>query len=393
MAISTTAPTISATGISAPSYAEVLDFLQTKFRGIYGADLYLGADSQDGQWLAILAKAIDDANAVAIQVYNSFSPATATAAALSSNVKINGIARASASYSTADLVLVGQAGTTITDGVVTDTNNNRWDLPASVVIPSVGEVTATATCETEGAIAAPAGTITRITTPALGWQSVSNPTDATPGAPVETDAALRKRQATSVAVPSLTVLEGIMGAVAAVPAVTRYRGFENDTNATDANGIPAHTIALVVDGGDATAIAQAIASKKTPGGGTAGTTEIDIVDAYGITHPIRFYRPTDAPITVAIALKALAGYSSAVGALVQQAVADYVNGVVIGGGPAAGVEWDAAIAAAKSVGGSGTFKITALTLSGPGGAGSPDVPLAFNEAATCSVGDVTLTVT
>lgn len=393
MAITTTAPTISATGISAPTYAEVLDFLQSQFRSIYGTDLYLGADSQDGQMLAILATAINDANGVAIAIYNSFSPATAKDAALSSNVKINGIARASASYSTVDLVLVGQAGTTVNNGVVTDTNGNRWSLPASVVIPVGGEVTATATCQSEGAIAAPAGTVTRITTPVLGWQSVSNPADATPGAPVETDAALRKRQTTSVALPSRTVLEGIVGAVAAVPGVTRYRPFENDTNSADANGIPAHTIALVVDGGDATAIAQAIAAKKTPGGGTFGTTVVDVVDAYGIPHPIQFYRPTDAPISVAISMKALAGYSSSVGAAVQQAVADYVNAVAIGGGAAAGVEWDAAIAAAKSVTGSGTFKITALTLTGPGGAGTPDVPLAFNEAATCSAGDVTLTVT
>ncbi|WP_457832781.1 baseplate J/gp47 family protein, partial [Staphylococcus aureus] len=83
-----------------------------------------------------------------------------------------------------------------------------------------------------GAVSAPAGTITTINTPTRGWQSVTNPADAVPGAEVESDAALRSRQKISTAIPSLTVFEGIVGAVAGVSGVTRYRGYENDTNST-----------------------------------------------------------------------------------------------------------------------------------------------------------------
>ena len=108
MAITTTAPTIDANGITAPTYADVLEYLKEQFRGIYGADTYLEADSQDGQLLAVFASAINDANAVAIAIYNSFSPSTAQGAALASNVKINGITKHASSYSTADLLLVGQ---------------------------------------------------------------------------------------------------------------------------------------------------------------------------------------------------------------------------------------------------------------------------------------------
>ncbi|MCT9017193.1 hypothetical protein N6G05_26965, partial [Cupriavidus gilardii] len=122
MAITTTAPTIDASGITAPTYAEVLEYLKDQYRAIYGPDVYLEADSQDGQLLGVFAKAISDANAVAIAIYRSFSPATAQQDALSSNVKINGIARKVASFSTADLVIVGQAGTTITNGIAKDSN-------------------------------------------------------------------------------------------------------------------------------------------------------------------------------------------------------------------------------------------------------------------------------
>lgn len=115
--------------------------------------------------------------------------------------------------------------------------------------------------------------------------------------------------------------------------------------------------------------------------------------AYGIAHPISFYRPTYDTITCAIALKALAGYTSSIGAAIQAAVAAYINSVPIGGAPSGMVEWDSALAAAKSVAGSNTFRITSLSLSGPGGAGSPDVPLAFNHAGTATTSGVTLTVT
>ena len=253
--ITTTAPAISATGITAPAYTDVLAYLQAQYQAIYGSNVYLGSDSQDGQFLAIIASAINDANAAAIALYNAYSPATAQGANLSSVVKINGIARNVATYSTVDVLLTGVAGTTIANGVVQDTAGYKWDLPPGVVIPIGGSITVTTTCETLGAITALAGTVTQIATPTRGWQSVTNPSVAAAGAPIETDAALRSRQTQSTAIPSLTVFNGIIGAVAAVAGVTRYAAYENDTASPDTNGVPSHSIALVVEGGNATTIA------------------------------------------------------------------------------------------------------------------------------------------
>lgn len=390
--LATLGPTITSAGISIPSFNDVYQSLIATFQSIYGSDVVVTPDSQDGQWIATIASAINDCNNGAVACYNAFSPATAQGANLSSVVKINGIARNVSSQSTVDVTIVGQAGTTITNGIVSD-GANQWALPASVVIPSGGSVVATATCQTQGSVALAAGTVLKITTPTLGWQTATAASAADPGAPVESDAALRKRQTKSVAIPSLTVLAGIIGAVAGVSGVTRYAAYENDTNSTDSNTLPPHTIALVVEGGDSTAIANAIAAKKTPGGGTYGTTTVTVTDVYGIPHPINFFRPTTQAITVAVSMKALAGYSSVTGAAVQQAISDYVNSVAIGGGSAGAVEWDSCIAAAKGVSGGNTFKITSLTLTGPGGAGTPDVPLAFNQSATCTPASVTLTVT
>ncbi|WP_186239406.1 baseplate J/gp47 family protein [Burkholderia gladioli] len=389
--LTTVAPTISAAGISAPTFADIYAWLQSQVQAIYGTDIYIDPDSQDGQLLAVFAQAIADSNSVAIGIYNSFSPSKAVGAALSSNVKINGIEREAPSYSSADLDIGGQAGITISNGIAKDANNYQWALPASVTIPPAGEITVTATCTTIGAIAAPAGTITQIGTPTRGWQTVTNPSDAAPGAPVESDPALRSRQTVSTALPSQTVLDGIVGAVANLPGVTRYRAYENDTSDTDANGIPGHRIALVVEGGDATAIANAVAVKKTPGGGTYGTTTIVTTNRYGMPVRINFFRPTDAPISAVVSIRALTGYTTAISDAIQAAIAAYVNGVAIGGGDAQAVEWDDCIAAAKAIDGAATFKITSLVLTGPRGAGDPDVSLLFNESASCSADQVTIT--
>ena len=287
---------VDATGFHYPDYPTVLQYLTDEYKAIYGADTYLAPDSQDGQWLAIQALAIFDTMQVAAAVYSSFSPLTAQADALSRNVKINGIKRRAATFSTADLLIIGTAGTVINNGQAEDTLSQKWNLPASVTIPPGGSITVTATATEIGSVTAGPNTINKIATPTLGWQSVDNATAATVGDPVETDAELRRRQTFSTALPSLTVLDGTIGAVASVPGVTRFRGYENDSDVADANGIPAHSIAIVAEGGDQQAIGDAIAVKKTPGTGTYGTTTVTTYDQYGLPNLIDFFRPTPATI-------------------------------------------------------------------------------------------------
>ena len=91
--ISTPVAVIDAAGITIPVYADILDYLQEQYRAIYGSDIDLDEDTQDGQWVAILAQALNDANMTIEQVYQSYSPTFAQGNGLSSVVKINGIRR------------------------------------------------------------------------------------------------------------------------------------------------------------------------------------------------------------------------------------------------------------------------------------------------------------
>lgn len=385
--------TVTAEGISAPDYQTILDTLTSYFQQIYGSDAYLEPDSKDGQMVALVALAIHDANNTAIAVYNCFSPATGYGAALTSNVKINGIARKGATNSTVDLLLTGTAGTTITNGTVKDTNNVIWRLPDSVVIGVDGTVTATAICSKSGAVAAPAGAITTINTPTRGWTSVTNPAAATVGAPAETDAELRIRQGQSVAIPSITPFEGVDGAIANIAGVTRHKLYENDTGKTDGNGLPPHSISAIVDGGDVTEIARTIRGNKGQGVRTWGKTSVTVPDKYGNPHIISFSRPTDVPVYGKITLSVFAGYTSQIGVQIQQAVADYINRLMIGDQVLLSRIYSPANLGVVSGGNARYYDIQELLIGkSPEAVAAANINIAYDESASCKPENIIITV-
>lgn len=391
--LDTLAPTITDAGITAPSYNDIFLSLQASFLQIFGDDSYLGADSQDGQWIGVMAKAVFDQNNRIIDVYNSFSPATGQGNALSSNVKINGLVRHSSSNSTAVVRVTGQVGTTITNGLIGDNAgfNTKWALPASVVIPGAGFIDVTATCTTPGNITAAPDTLTNILTPTRGWQSVTNDASADPGNPIETDAELRIRQGESTALPASSPVDSILAAVANLLGIGRHAIYENSTGSTDANGVPSHSISVVVEGGDIQQIGETIAATKPPGCGTYGTTIVEVTDPAGVTSTINFYELVEERIIVEIQISAEFGYLSTTGDAIKQAIADYINSLPVG----QKIFLSKVVAAASLANGplSLTFNVDTVELAiFPAVPSAADVPIPFNAAALCDVADITLSV-
>lgn len=384
------APVISDTGISALTYAEILTDQQAAVRAIYGSDVYIEPDSQDGQFIAALCLSYSDLNQAIVALYNSFSPATAQGVGLSNAVKINGLRREIPTNSTAVVTVIGVAGTVIINGVATDILGQKWNLPASVTIPGGGSITATATSVQIGNINAAANTINKISTPTLGWQTVNNSAAATSGSPVEDDATLRRRQSVSTSISALSVIDSIAANLANIPGVARSRIFENPTSVTDGNGIPSHSISAVVQGGDLQTIADTIAVTKTPGTGTYGTTTKSVVDSEGVPSTINFFVLTEVPITVEIDITAFPGYLSTTGDELKQAVVDFINNSQIGDD----VLWTRLFTPANLYGVpiSETYDVTGLRIARSGSPISANVTIAFNEAATCDISDVTLAV-
>lgn len=323
--------TIDEAGISAPPFEDILASLQQSYRNIYGSDIYIEPDSQDGQLLAIQALAIHNTNQALVAAYLSYSPTWALGAGLSAQVKINGLQRLTPSRSSVAVTLTGQSFTEIRSGAVADEAGNLWNLPPQVVIPAAGEVTVTATARDEGAISAAPGAVNRISSPIMpAWQSVTNATAAQAGRPLESDATLRRRQALSTSLPAITPRESIHGAIANVPGVGRSEVYDNDSNLYSPDGVPPHSIAVVVEGGDANQIATVIARKKNTGCGTYGNTNIITVDQAGVPLPVDFFYLIEIPVFVLITLQPLPGYVSSTGELLLQVIAATINRYDIG---------------------------------------------------------------
>ena len=315
-------PTISTTGLYIPAYTDCLSALQADYRTIYGADAELDASDIDGQLLAIFAQAYFDLCQVLQNIYNDFSPLTAQGAFLDNIVALDGITRVAATASTVTLTIVGQVGITITNGQVGDNLGigSVWNLPASVTIPSGGTINVLATCTTLGATTAAIATLTNILTPTAGWQTVNNAAIATPGLTVITDAQLQQNQQAALAVGSTTSMQSIVSAVLQVSGVTGVEYINNVTNSTNAQGIPAHTFALIVTGGTTANIATAIALTKPPGIGTYGNTSYIYTDTNGVPETI-YYTPTvEQELQAVITIKALTGWVPATATTIQTAV-------------------------------------------------------------------------
>ena len=395
------APTISAAGIDAPDFAKILAVLNERVREIFGDDIYIEPDSQDGQLLGVYSLALSDLNAAAVAAYNAFSPATAQGNGLSSVVKINGLRRKLPSRSQAEVRIGGVVGTVIRNGIVSD-GTTRWTFP-EVTIPPAGVVTVTATAEVDGAIQAAAGTITQISTPVRGWQTATNPLAAIEGRPVESDAELRIRQTRSVAKPSQSLWESMYAALWQLDGVRRVAGYENPTHEYDANGLPPHSVCYVVEGGDAEAIGQTLLLYKNPGCNTVpdSTTSppfpspqdvhLTIKDYTNDWRKINFYRPKYRRIKVAISLEPGVGWSADVQAQLKAAVVTYINGLAIG----ADVSYFRLSSPINMCNKAfvDAYNVTDIQISAD--AAPParaDIEIGFREAAQCAVSDVDIQI-
>lgn len=382
------APYVDAAGLHIPTYSDIRDDLVAAYKEIYGDDIYLDPDSQDYQMISAYASKTYDTMQLLQIVYNNHSPKTAVGSALSSLVKLNGIARKSASYSTCVLTLTGTPGTVIAAGVCKDSTGTLWDLPANTTL--TGETTeVTAICETLGAIEASPGTITKINTPQAGWTAVTNAVPAVVGQPVETDAELRARQSIEVAIPSQNMVESTIAGIASIDGVQRYRVYDNDTNLTDDNGIPGHSIAAVVEGGLDADVAAQVYLRKGPGGGTYGSSSATYINSSGLPNIIRFSRPTYTGIDVTVTVTPGTGFTAAILDTIKSNIQSYLTGLDIGvdvsyTGVLTGVI--AAVDNPKHP----SFSLTSLTLGASGESqGTGDVHIAWDAVA--SVGTISVT--
>lgn len=385
------APYIDTTGIHVPTYEDIRDDLIASMKQIFGQDIYLDDDSQDYQQISIFAKKIFDTNSLAVLAYNNRTANTAIGTGLDNLCALVGIKRKPATYSMCQLTINGEPGTVINNGQASD-GTNLWDLPETVTIPDNGIITVEATSHEKGYVAALPNTINIVVTPVYGWLGVTNTYQPNPGNDAETDASLRARYATSTQAPADSIFESLLASLKQVTGVTKVRGYENDTGAADSNGLPAHSVTFVVEGGDNVDIATEIYYKKTPGCYTNGTTAVNLTSPSGNITVIRFYRPTYKTVYVKVFVKKLSGYNDNYATDIKSAIVDYVSGLDLAETVYRSILWSVAIGQMGSIT-SPEYSVTDIQTSTDGSSYSQaDVSMLFNESAFTEISKVIVEV-
>ena len=187
-------------------------------------------------------------------------------------------------------------------------------------------------CTTDGAITPAIGDLTDIVTTYAGWESVSNNVSANTGRLAESDTALRQRWNASLYTRSVGMTDSIASALMTLNGVTSAYVYENDTDSTDAEGRPPHSIEAVVNGGETDEIGLTIWQKKAAGIDTYGSQSVSINDSQGFPHTINFNRPLIVPIYLNITVteyheEALPPNAQA---MITEAVLNYGNSLTVG---------------------------------------------------------------
>jgi len=325
---------ISNTGFNRKRLDRILEDLNSEVKSIFGTNFNVSPESPDGQINGVISESNANLWEIAEESYNAFNPSAVTGVTQDNLYQLNGLIRLKASSSFALLTLSGTQSTIIPEGslISTSDTNVQFSTQSEVVIPSGGSVTVIANAVDTGVISAVAGTLTNIDTPISGWDSVTNVSDAVEGTEEETDVQFRARRARSVARDAQALVDAIFAEVRSVPGVTQTTVLENDTNINpDANGLPDHSIHVIVVGGEDEDIANAIFVKKTLGVTSFGTTSVPVNDDQGIVHNVSFSRPDEIDIYVEVNLTTFSNYPSDGDANIKQAIVDYAQGNLIEG--------------------------------------------------------------
>lgn len=296
---------LDSTGLTIKTTDEILDEINADMRATISPGLNLSSASVLGQINGIMASKLAELWEVARAVYSAFDPDGATGASLDRLAAITGTVRQAATKSrvTATVNLddgFSQAAGTMVAHVDGDPARRFVNAEAAANASGITDDFAVIfEAETAGATECLAAQLTVIAEPITGWNSITNAAAATVGLETDTDSQLRVRRRDELAGGSHTV-DAIRTDLLQDEdlGVLFVRVLENDTDTTDADGVPRKSIEAIVYGpasptsDDDQALAEALWAAKPAGIRAYGTTSKTVTDDQGNEHTVSFTRPT-----------------------------------------------------------------------------------------------------
>jgi len=285
-------------GLQTTTQQELVDIFTAAFQAIYGADINLDSDSPDGQMMMNFIQQILDVEDLLTQIYNSMDPDNAIGVVLDQRVAINGIQRIAGTHTVTNVTItvsqsVNLYGLDQEDQdvfTVADNAGNEFQLLVTQLGLSVGAHVLAFQAKDPGAVQTVPNTITVPVTVVLGVTSINNPTAATStGINEESDAALKIRRQKSVSLASKGYLPGLLAALLNLNGVTSASVIENTSSDVSSDGVPGHSIWVIVGGTAAAAdIANAIYTKRNAGCGLFGSTQLVLTQIDGTPFVVKW---------------------------------------------------------------------------------------------------------
>ena len=229
--------------------------------------------------------------------------------------------------------ITGRPTTDIPENFTISDGSENYIIEAPTRIAENGEVIAKFNNIVINDFVAKANTITQIVTNIDGVERVNNENNATQAIFRETDAELFNRCLYFGSTATNSSFRSILANVAQVKGVNRIAGAENVANQNKIiNGVELtpHSICIVVDGGEAQEIAEAIQRSRATGCDMVGDIEIPLyIDKQKYIY--RFYRPK------VVAIKAKVTVSQANSGLIRadfekitkEALSNFINNLDI----------------------------------------------------------------
>lgn len=323
-------------GFVVPSGPAILAGVQMDIESAFGRSLNFNSTTPQGQLASSWGAIIANADAVFAYYAQQIDPAYSSGRFQDAIGRlIPGFERQPALPTALQVACSGAQGVPIPiNALVRDGNGNLYQCTQAGTIPSGGSITLAFACTVPGPVSVPAAvTIVRVLP---GWDSASVVTGAV-GRNAETRAQFEARRLDSVAGNSFGAIGSIIGAVAGVPGVLDYFGYNNNTaNPVTINGvtIAAFSIYLAAAGGVATSIGQAILSKKGAGAPMTGNTTVTAYDSNPLySSPVAYQITFENPPALQVLFKVTISNSSLVPSnavtLVQQSlIAAFAGGVL-----------------------------------------------------------------
>jgi hypothetical protein len=324
-------PVFGPAGFIAPAESDVLAGTFADINAAFGGNLDPGLSTPQGQLASSFTAVIGDKNDQFLAYINGVDPAFAAGRMQDGIARIYFITRNPALPTIVTATCTGLPGVVIPPGAVAlATDGNLYVCTGGGTIGPGGSVSLQFACVVTGPIACPATSLSSIYRAIPGWDTVTNAADGVLGVNVETRAAFETRRQQSVAKNSVGMLSSILGAVLDVPGVLDAYAISNDTGGTATIGglsFGANQLYVAAIGGDPQTIANAIWSKKLPGGpywpGNTTVTVLDANSGYSLPLPsysVIFERPAPTDVVFKVFLVNSTAVPSNALTLIQAAI-------------------------------------------------------------------------